>query len=112
MPGQPSRPGSTAASRTASGALLLTGHGASRGNALGRARVRLPHALEVAEQRIPPAKVEAELQRLHQAVDAARAEMHDLRQRLQGALNKEVANSSTCTHCCWTTRSCCSGWMS
>jgi len=90
MPGQPSRPGSTAASRTASGALLLTGHGASRGNALGRARVRLPHALEVAEQRIPPAKVEAELQRLHQAVDAARAEMHDLRQRLQGALNKEV----------------------
>lgn len=90
MPGQPSRPGSSAASRTASGALLLTGHGASRGNALGRARVRLPHALEVAEQRIPPAKVEAELQRLHVAVEAARAEMHDLRQRLQGALNQEA----------------------
>ncbi|MGL4691744.1 MAG: phosphoenolpyruvate-utilizing N-terminal domain-containing protein, partial [Stenotrophomonas maltophilia] len=70
--------------------MLLSGHGASRGNALGRARVRLPHALEVAEQRIPPAKIEAELERLHVAVEAARGEMHDLRQRLHGALNQEV----------------------
>ncbi len=82
MPGQPTR--------SSSGALLLSGHGAARGHALGRARVRLPHALEVAEQRIVPAKVEGELKRLHLAVDAARAEMHDLRQRLQGALNQEA----------------------
>ncbi|PAM65288.1 hypothetical protein CEJ63_19485, partial [Acinetobacter baumannii] len=34
--------------------------------------------------------VEAELARLHRAVDAARTEMHELRQRLHGALNQEV----------------------
>lgn len=89
MGGQP-RSGSSAPARTASGAMLLSGHGASRGNALGRARVRLPHALEVAEQRIPPSKIDAELARLHVAVEAARGEMHDLRQRLHGALNQEV----------------------
>jgi len=57
---------------------------------MGRARVRLPHALEVAEQRVAAHQVEAELARLHRAVDAARMEMHELRQRLQGALNQEV----------------------
>ena len=31
---------------------VLPGHGASRGSALGRARVRLPHVLEVAEEHI------------------------------------------------------------
>ncbi len=68
----------------------IAGHGASRGNALGRARVRLPHALEVAEQRIGAAQIPEELDRLHRAVDAAREEMHGLRQRLHGALAKEV----------------------
>ncbi|MCL6713882.1 phosphoenolpyruvate--protein phosphotransferase [Pseudomonas sp. R2.Fl] len=69
---------------------LLSGHGASRGSALGRARVRLPHALEVAEQRIHANQVEAELRRLHVAVDATREEMHRLRDRLHGALAREV----------------------
>jgi len=68
----------------------LPGHGASRGSALGRARVRLPHALEVVEQRIPAAAVEKGLRRLHDAVDSTRAEMHILRERLHGALAKEV----------------------
>ncbi|GGD36308.1 phosphoenolpyruvate--protein phosphotransferase [Pseudoxanthomonas indica] len=68
----------------------LAGHGASRGSALGRARVRLPHALEVAEQRIGAREVEPELRRLHQAVDATREEMQRLRARLHGALAKEV----------------------
>ncbi len=68
----------------------LPGHGASRGNALGRARVRLPHALEVVEQRIPAAAVARELRRLHDAVDSTRAEMQILRERLHGALAKEV----------------------
>ncbi len=67
---------------------LLSGHGAARGTALGRARVRLPHKLEVAEQRIAPTQVDAELDRLHRAIESARAEMHDLRQRLQGALEQ------------------------
>ena len=53
---------------------VLPGHGASRGNALGRARVRLPHVLEVAEERIED--VEHELSRLHTAIDIVRGDMH------------------------------------
>src|SRR3546814_4780624 len=69
---------------------VLPGHGASRGNALGRARLRLPHVLEVAEDRIDAAAVDAELARLHAAVDTVRAEMLALRDRLHGALAHEV----------------------
>ncbi|HVI58283.1 MAG TPA: phosphoenolpyruvate--protein phosphotransferase [Luteimonas sp.] len=69
---------------------LLSGHGASKGNALGRARVRLPHVLEVAEDRIDAAAVDAELARLHAAVATVRAEMLALRERLHGALAHEV----------------------
>ncbi len=66
----------------------LPGHGASRGSALGRARVRLPHVLEVTEERIED--VEGELARLHAAIHVVRGEMRALRQRLQGALAQEV----------------------
>jgi len=69
---------------------LLSGQGASRGGALGRARVRLPHALEVAEDRIEPELVEAEVARMHAAVEAVREDMHALRDRLHGALAHEV----------------------
>ncbi|TWI00334.1 phosphotransferase system enzyme I (PtsI) [Luteimonas cucumeris] len=69
---------------------LLPGHGASRGNALGRARVRLPHVLDVVEERIAADKVDAELARLHAAIDIVRGEMRDLRERLHGALVHEV----------------------
>jgi phosphoenolpyruvate-protein phosphotransferase (PTS system enzyme I) len=69
---------------------LLSGHGASRGNALGRARVRLPHALEVAEERIPASAVATELDRLHAAIATVRGEMRSLRERLHGALAHEV----------------------
>lgn len=69
---------------------VFPGHGASRGNALGRARVRLPHALEVAEERIDAAAVPAELARLHAAIDVVRAEMRGMRDRLHGALAHEV----------------------
>ncbi len=68
----------------------LSGHGASRGSALGRARVRLPHALDVAEERIGADEVEAELERLHRAIAVVRGEMHILRDRLHGALAHEV----------------------
>ena len=68
----------------------LSGQGASRGGALGRARVRLAHALEVDDTRIPPEEVDAELERIHAAVDVVRAEMHALRERLHGALAHEV----------------------
>ena len=69
---------------------LLSGNAAARGCALGRARVRLPHALDVEETRITAGEVEAELARIHQAVVIVRAEIHDLRQRLHGALAHEV----------------------
>ncbi|MET4730980.1 phosphotransferase system enzyme I (PtsI) [Lysobacter enzymogenes] len=66
------------------------GVGASRGSALGRARVRLPHALEVAEERIGRDQVDSELARLHAAIDTVRGEIHVLRERLHGALAHEV----------------------
>ena len=69
---------------------LLSGNAAARGSALGRARVRLPHALDVEETRIAPEDVEDELARIHDAVDVVRAEMHELRERLHGALAHEV----------------------
>ena len=68
----------------------LSGHGASRGLVMGRARVRQAHVLDVSEKRIGAQQVEHELHRLHQAVDAARTEMQDLRARLKGALAQEV----------------------
>ncbi|MBP6799336.1 MAG: phosphoenolpyruvate--protein phosphotransferase [Luteimonas sp.] len=68
----------------------ISGHGASKGNALGRARVRLPHALEVAEERIAAEAVEGELRRLHTAIDAVRVEMRNMRSQLHGALAHEV----------------------
>ncbi len=68
----------------------LSGIGASRGAALGRARVRLPHALEVEQEHIEEHEVEAELARVHHAIDQVRDEMHRLRERLHGALAHEV----------------------
>jgi phosphotransferase system enzyme I (PtsI) len=68
--------------------LELQGHGASRGAALGRARVRQPHALDVAEELIDD--VDAEIARLHSAIADVRGEMRSLRDRLHGALAHEV----------------------
>ena len=68
--------------------LVLTAHGASRGSVLGRARVRLPHVLEVAEAHVED--VEAELARLHDAIHVVRGEMRVLQERLQGALASDV----------------------
>lgn len=66
------------------------GTGVSRGSALGRARVRLPHVLQITEQRITRAEVAGELKRLHAALAVARGEMQALREQLQGALAHEV----------------------
>ncbi|QOY63442.1 phosphoenolpyruvate--protein phosphotransferase [Lysobacter sp. H21R4] len=68
----------------------LSGLAASRGSALGRARVRLPHVVDVVAEYIDPADVDAELARLHDAIDRVRTEMHAMRDRLQGALAHEV----------------------
>lgn len=68
----------------------LTGLAASRGSALGRARVRLPHVIDVVEEYIAEADVDAELARLHDAIGRVRTEMHAMRDRLQGALAHEL----------------------
>ncbi|HEV2606586.1 MAG TPA: phosphoenolpyruvate--protein phosphotransferase [Xanthomonadaceae bacterium] len=70
--------------------LAIAGQGASRGLALGRARLRLAHSIDTREQIIPHAAVEAELARLHVALDAARDELKGLRERLHGALAHEL----------------------
>jgi len=66
----------------------LHGHGASRGSALGRARLRMPDVFEVAEERVEDSA--AELARLHAAIAIVRTEMQALRERLQGALAPEA----------------------
>lgn len=68
----------------------LRGTTASRGLALGRARVLQPQALAVEETRIGADQVESELARLHAALAATRAELRGLRERLHGALAQEV----------------------
>ncbi|MFN3964882.1 phosphoenolpyruvate--protein phosphotransferase [Silanimonas lenta] len=68
----------------------LAGIGASRGLALGRARVRHPHVLSLSEETIAAEQVPAELERLDAAMAAARAELSGLRERLQGTLAREV----------------------
>lgn len=70
--------------------LVLHGQPASRGLALGRAHVREPQMHEVREERIPEGAVEAEIERLHAALDTARAELQQMRERLQGALAHEL----------------------
>lgn len=71
---------------------LIQGQGASRGLALGRARVREPHTLEIVEQRIEAEAVDAEVARLHQALLTARDELAGLRERLHGVLATELGD--------------------
>lgn len=68
----------------------LAGVGASKGLALGRARVRHPHVLTLSEETIAPEAIEAELVRLDAAMQAARDELGALREKLQGALAQEI----------------------
>ena len=68
----------------------LSGLAASRGSALGRARVRLPHVIDVVEEYVDEAAAPAELARLHDAIDRVRTEMQVMRDRLQGALAHEL----------------------
>jgi phosphotransferase system enzyme I (PtsI) len=71
---------------------ILQGQAASRGLGLGRARLVGPVRMESQEQRIEAESVEAEIAHLHAAVDAARAELNELRERLQGALAREIGD--------------------
>ena len=59
---------------------------ASRGLALGRARIRAPRIIDTEERSQPSDAVENEVGRLQDAICAARTELARLRDRVQGAL--------------------------
>ncbi|WP_049621646.1 phosphoenolpyruvate--protein phosphotransferase [Frateuria defendens] len=68
----------------------LSGTAASRGMALGRARLVQPSRYLVDTRPLGEEEIEAELERLHRALDIARQELHELRGKLHGALAREV----------------------
>ncbi|MBO9663258.1 phosphoenolpyruvate--protein phosphotransferase [Dokdonella sp.] len=71
--------------------LVLTGTGASRGMALGRARLEHPSRYLVDERPLEESEVDAEAERLYRAIAIARDELQALREKLHGALAREVA---------------------
>ena len=70
----------------------LQGVGAARGLAFGQARIRQSPTIDLSKKSVPAADVTHQLERLHQAIDTARQEMHALRDRLRGALEREVGD--------------------
>ncbi len=58
--------------------------------ALGRARLVQPSQYVIDERPLDPEEVEAEAQRLQQALDTARTELKSIRDKLHGALAREV----------------------
>ena len=71
---------------------VLTGSGASRGMALGRARLQHPSRYLVDDRPLPEDEVDAEIDRLKRAIEIAREELALLRNKLHGALAREVAD--------------------
>ncbi|MBD8899860.1 phosphoenolpyruvate--protein phosphotransferase [Rhodanobacter sp. DHG33] len=69
---------------------VLPGTPASRGMALGRARLVRPSRYAVDNRPLAEDEVEAELEHLHRALDTARQELRELRGKLHGALAREV----------------------
>jgi phosphotransferase system enzyme I (PtsI) len=69
---------------------VLPGTSASRGMALGRARLVRPSRYVVDNRPLAEDEVEAELEHLHRALDTARLELRELRGKLHGALAHEV----------------------
>ena len=69
---------------------VLPGTSASRGMALGRARLVRPSRYTVDNRPLAEDEVEAELEQLHRALDTARQELRELRGKLHGALAREV----------------------
>ncbi|TAL74768.1 MAG: phosphoenolpyruvate--protein phosphotransferase [Rhodanobacter sp.] len=70
--------------------LVLPGTQASRGMALGRARLVQPSRYMVDSRPLADDEVAAELEALHRALDAARRELRELRSKLHGALAREA----------------------
>ncbi len=68
----------------------LSGLTAAKGLALGRARMRESHVIDIEERRLAPEDVEFEVAHLLQAIAATRTELSRLREQLQGALAQEI----------------------
>lgn len=71
--------------------LILEGNGASRGMALGRARLEQPSRYLVDESRLEQAEVDSEIERIDDALSIALKELHIVRDKLEGPLAREVA---------------------
>ncbi len=69
----------------------LTGNGAARGMALGRARLEQPSRYLIDERPLAAEEIETELDRLHRALALARADLAALREKLSGVFAHEVA---------------------
>jgi len=69
----------------------LTGNGAARGMALGRARLEQPSRYLIDERPLGAAEIDMELARLYRALTMAREELAALREKLQGTFSREVA---------------------
>lgn len=62
--------------------LALTGHGVTRGIAIGRCHLVERNELEIGEYRIGPDETEREIQRFHHAVEAAQRQLEALAGRV------------------------------
>lgn len=69
---------------------ILEGHGAARGMALGRARLVHPNKIVVDERPLAHNEIEREIKHLETALDLAREELNAMRDKLHGALAREV----------------------
>lgn len=70
--------------------IVLSGIGASRGMVLGRARLVQPSQFIVDETPLDPAEIEAEAARLQLALETAQSELRAIREKLHGALAREI----------------------
>ncbi|HEY6986681.1 MAG TPA: phosphoenolpyruvate--protein phosphotransferase [Rhodanobacteraceae bacterium] len=70
----------------------LTGNGAARGMALGRARLEQPSRYLIDERPLGAEDIDSELARLNRALAMARAELAALREKLHGMLASEVGD--------------------
>jgi phosphoenolpyruvate-protein phosphotransferase (PTS system enzyme I) len=69
---------------------VLSGSPAARGMTLGRARLVEPSQISVDERPLAAADIEPEVERLRAALGRARDELNQLREKLHGALAREV----------------------
>ncbi|UXI70741.1 phosphoenolpyruvate--protein phosphotransferase [Tahibacter amnicola] len=70
--------------------IVLPGIGASRGMALGRARLVQPSQFIVDETPLEPEEIDDEAERLQAALETARTELRGIRDKLHGALAREI----------------------